>query len=189
MKKNTKVGVAVAGIVALIAIMLYGKKSKAAALPDKKKKTASFVGMAAAMPTGGTIIKPTGDVNRDVIEAKKRLALPQVGTLTVLDGPDPYKATGKPVQGRFYIVKTGDTLTGIMRKAGFNPPVVGANKAKAHFRNAWIGQHKDWGLRLVKRFLPMEGKENLPYAWETEFRGVASSSSKFPAVYLPTEGE
>jgi hypothetical protein len=110
--------------------------------------------------------------------------------------PSPMKPESFAKKGSYYAVKKGDTMFGVLGEAGY---AKGATRQKAyismlnHDRNAWVGQtNANDGsriLRFLRHFAANPGYENETWAWATEYKPAASSSWKWPVVWIPDEGE
>jgi hypothetical protein len=110
------------------------------------------------------------------------------------EGPNPLAPEASPAQGKYYAVVKGDTMLGILGKAGFSS----TNKHKAylvmlnHQKNSWVGQttlNDEKILRFYQRFAPLAGYETKPWAHMTAWQSQSSSSYKWPVVYVPAAGE
>lgn len=112
--------------------------------------------------------------------------------------PDPLKPSPSPTKGVYYAVVKGDTMLGILKRAGFTSLVSAYRVMIAHRLNAWIGteidsaagQPYDRRLRLYQRFRAMENASVVgdpPWAWNTAW--MSTSSGRWPVVYVPRDDE
>ena len=186
-KKNLKIGAGIAAVVAVLAVIFWPKKAKAA-------KGGGNVGLAPKMPTG-TIVGPRPSKPKAGTSAKSDTTKPQspVSPLEpdpIVDKPgSPRNPTQFPEQGKYYAVKKGDNLSKLIKKSGFQPVSVGVRIAKFHAKNQWIGRHREYGLMFYQHFKPMHGMEDVPWAWNTEAMSGSSNRYKWPVVYIPRIGE
>lgn len=112
--------------------------------------------------------------------------------------PDPLKPSSSPTKGHYYGVLKGDSMLGILKRAGFTSLVSAYRVMIAHRLNAWIGTETDSAagapydrrLRLYQRFRTMENASvvgNPPWAWNTAW--MSTSSGRWPVVYVPRDDE
>ncbi|OGO03076.1 MAG: hypothetical protein A2Y72_03290 [Chloroflexi bacterium RBG_13_53_26] len=110
------------------------------------------------------------------------------------EGANPLAPETTPTQGAYYAVTKGDTMLGILAKAGFQQ----ADRHKAyltmlnHAKNAWIGQttlNNEKILRFYQRFAALTGYEVKSWAYMTKWQSQSSSAYKWPVVYVPAAGE
>lgn len=108
--------------------------------------------------------------------------------------PNPLEPSPDPVKGGYYAVVSGDTMYGICQRAGYAAGQERKNAYKAMLtdeRNAWIGKTTDSQgnqiLRFNKRFAAVQGYEDKPWAWGTQY--VPNTPGKWPVVRVPAAGE
>jgi len=172
MKKNEKIVLGiVGGIFIIAAVMLWPKKAKAETVPKKDP-----------------VVPPKKD---PIVPPKKDPEPPKPS------GPDPWNPNTTPKKGAYYAVQKGDTMLGIINRAGFEQ----ARRYAAYQsmlnspKNAWIGiivdEKQNAGfrklLRFYMRFEAGAGYENKPYAYNTAW--MAKSSHKWPVVWVPGDDE
>ena len=123
------------------------------------------------------------------------------GSITTIDpvtltpvkttGPDP-SAPVDYTMGQYHRVRSGDTMIGILKEAGFTGAQVNAayKVMLKHARNEWIGTVTVNGwklLRFYKRFQANAGAAERTWAHDTKW--MSSSTHKWPLVYVPSLAE
>jgi hypothetical protein len=105
--------------------------------------------------------------------------------------PDGYKPRLVPTAGDFYIVKKGDSVDSICKRAGYTGNLYQAKLAMVqHANNEWVGREGAVGLRLYQRFEPNTGElAGQTWAYKTPFGPSSSTRRRWPVVYVPSTNE
>lgn len=113
-----------------------------------------------------------------------------IGGDSAKDGTSPSEPLDKPIQGRYYRVKKGDTQTMIVQGAGLHPK--NWRDMRDHINNEWMPKQNKNGSYF--KFSPNE--KSLPFfqwfsppGYQTDCHYQTSSSYVYPVIYVPTKDE